>query len=78
MIIHTSRIARACVIGFILCFSLNANANNSTQRWFDKGSALIEQNKVKEGISFLKRAADQGSGACHRKLAKLGLDQIVD
>ena len=71
MIIHTSRIARACVIGFILCFSLNANANNSTQRWFDKGSALIEQNKVKEGISFLKRAADQGHGRAAFEIASL-------
>lgn len=73
MIIDTSRLARACVIGFILCFSLSATvyAKSPAQRWFDKASDLIQQNKLKEGIGYLKRAAKQGHGRAAFELASL-------
>ena len=71
MIIDTSRIARACVIGFILCFSLNAHANSTAQRWFDQGSSLIKQNEIREGVRLLKQAANRNHGQAAFELASL-------
>ena len=73
-----SRFARAFVMGFILCFSLGVNAENSTtktgstaQKWFDQGSTLIKQNKLDQGINLLKKAASRGHGQAAFELASL-------
>ena len=69
---HTLRIARTFVIAIILCFSHAANAKSSTaQGWFDKGSSLIKQNQIREGIAYLKRAANRGHGKAAFELGSL-------
>ena len=66
------RIIRAFVLGFIFCFSSGASADSrASQQLFDKGSALIKQDKINQGIGLLKRAAAQGHGQAAFDLASL-------
>ena len=76
MTIDAWRITQAFFIGFMLCFSLGANAQNDTassaaEQMFHKGHALVKQNKLQQGITQLKKAAVYGSGQAAFELASL-------
>ena len=78
MIAYPLQGVRVLVLGFFFCFSFGVYAENNAfkpspvaEKMFIKGSALIKQDKLNQGIELLKKSANNGHGQAAFELASL-------